>query len=52
MVDPKTRTIVIYSLGGSGRYSEFSRGGDGDVVTSAALPGLRLKVSDVFLRRG
>jgi Uma2 family endonuclease len=51
LVDPRALTVVVYQLDGEGRYVELSRGGDGDIVTSAVLPGLRLEVSKIFLPR-
>jgi Uma2 family endonuclease len=51
MVDPKARTLVVLRLDDAGVYAEISRDGEEGVVTSATLPGLRLKVSDIFLPR-
>lgn len=51
LVDPKARTVLVYCLGDEGKYVELSRGGDGEEVTSAVLPGLRLEVSKIFLPR-
>jgi Uma2 family endonuclease len=51
LVDPKARTIVIHRLSEDGRrYLEWARGGEGDVVGSTVLKGLRLKVSEIFPR--
>lgn len=47
--NPQQRTIVVYGLSEDGSiYREVSRGGDGDVVESRVLPGLRVAVSEVF----
>lgn len=52
MVDPRDRTVVIYRLSEDGQsYVEHDRGGEGDTVGSAVLPGLRLAVSRLFPRR-
>ncbi|HYO15786.1 MAG TPA: Uma2 family endonuclease, partial [Thermoanaerobaculia bacterium] len=47
MVDPDARTVEVYVLK-NGRYVELCRGGMGDVVWSAVVPGFRLKVADLF----
>jgi Uma2 family endonuclease len=48
--NPQQRTIVVYGLGEDGEgYVEIGRGGDGDVVESRVLPGLRIAVSEIFL---
>lgn len=47
--NPQQRTIVVYGLSEDGRSCvEISRGGDGDVIESRVLPGLRVLVSDIF----
>jgi Uma2 family endonuclease len=51
LVDPMARTVVIYTLGGNGRYVELDRGGEGAVVCSRVLAGLNLRVGDLFLPR-
>ena len=51
LVDPRALTVTVYQLDPKRQYVELSRGGDGDVVTSAVLPGLRLEVSKIFLPR-
>jgi Uma2 family endonuclease len=51
LVDPLSRTIVIYQLGEAGTYVEWARVGEGNTATSAALPGLRLAVSSIFPRK-
>jgi Uma2 family endonuclease len=51
LVNPKTRTVLIYRLSEDGaRYVEWARGGEGDVVGSTVLPALRLAVSAIFPR--
>ncbi len=51
LVNPKARTVLIYRLSEDGaRYVEWARGGEGDVVGSAVLSGLRLAVSAIFPR--
>lgn len=48
--DTQQRTIVVYGLSEDGKsYVEISRGGDGDVVESRVLAGLRIAVSEIFL---
>lgn len=50
IVDPKMRTVVVYTLSEDRRsYAELCRGGAGEVVTSAVLPGLRIEVEELFL---
>jgi Uma2 family endonuclease len=47
--DPVAATIWIHGLSEDGkRYLELSRGGRGESVTSRALPGLRIAVSEIF----
>lgn len=49
IVDPKTRTMVVYVLSHDGRsYAELCRGGAGESVVSAVLPGLRIEVEELF----
>ncbi|HEY2294955.1 MAG TPA: Uma2 family endonuclease [Thermoanaerobaculia bacterium] len=49
--DPSTATIWIHGLSEDRkRYLELSRGGRGESVTSRALPGLRIAVSEIFPR--
>jgi len=48
LVDPLSRTVVIYRLGEKRVYEEWARVGEGKTVTSAVLPGLRLAVSKIF----
>jgi Uma2 family endonuclease len=48
LVDPMARTVVVYGIGGNGRYAEFDRGGEGDTVRSRVLEGFSLRVSDLF----
>jgi Uma2 family endonuclease len=51
LVDPESRTVVIYQLSKDGRrHVEWARGGVGEVVGSTALAGLRLSISDLFPR--
>jgi Uma2 family endonuclease len=47
LVDPRSRTIVIYRLK-DGAYVELDRGGLGDSVRSAVLPGFSVEVAEVF----
>jgi Uma2 family endonuclease len=49
LVDPETRTVLIYVLGKNGRYAELARGGVGDSVGSSVLPGFRLNVGALFM---
>ena len=47
--DPAAETIRVYGLSEDRkRYVELSRGGRGESVTSRALPGLRIAVSEIF----
>ncbi len=49
LVDPKPRTAVVHVLSEDrSRYAELCRGGVGEIVTSAVLPGLRVEVEDLF----
>jgi Uma2 family endonuclease len=49
LVDPWRRTVEIYILGDEGRhYDELCRGGEGDIVRSVVLPGLEIRVGDLF----
>jgi Uma2 family endonuclease len=48
LVDPMSRTAVIYSLGEKGRYCELSRGGEGEAVLSRVLEGFSVRVADLF----
>lgn len=48
MVDPEARTVEVHVLDGEGRYVELCRGGIGDVVWSAVLPGFRVEVKALF----
>jgi Uma2 family endonuclease len=52
LVDPMARTVVIYTLEETGRYTEFSRGRDGETVRSHSLDGFNLRVADLFPPRG
>lgn len=47
VVDPLTRTVVIHGWK-DGRFAELERGGEGDEVGSAVLPGFRLQVGSLF----
>lgn len=49
LVDPRSRTIVIHQLK-DGAYVELDRGGLGDSVRSAVLPGFSVEVAEVFPR--
>jgi Uma2 family endonuclease len=50
LVDPKARTVVIYGLSEDRtRYTELARGGVGETVGSAVLPGLEVEVGELFL---
>jgi Uma2 family endonuclease len=51
LVDPLSRTVVIYRLAEIGSYEESARVGEGKTVTSEVLPGLRLAVSKIFAPR-
>jgi Uma2 family endonuclease len=49
LVDPKDRTVLIYTLGENcRRYDELCRGGEGATVRSAVLPGLEVRVGEIF----
>lgn len=48
LVDPLSRTVVIFRLGEAGAYVQGARVGEGKTVTSTVLPGLRLAVSKIF----
>jgi Uma2 family endonuclease len=49
LVDPDARTVEVYVWEKGKGYIEFVRGGLGDEVWSSALPGLRVKVADLFM---
>jgi Uma2 family endonuclease len=50
--DPRPRTLVVYGLSEDAtRYVELCRGGEGESVFSRVLPGLRVKVSEIFPRK-
>lgn len=49
MADPDRRTVMVYVLE-NGRYVELCRGGVGDRVRSAVLPGFELAVASLFPR--
>lgn len=48
LVDPMARTVVIQALGRNGRYAEFARGGEEEMVRSRVLEGFSLRVADLF----
>jgi Uma2 family endonuclease len=49
VVDPKARTVVVYGLSEDrARYVELFRGGVGESVGSAVLPGLTVEVGELF----
>lgn len=49
IVDPMARTIVIHVLGDDRRrYVELCRGAEGETVRSRVLPGLEIRVGDLF----
>jgi Uma2 family endonuclease len=49
LVDPWRPDIVVYLLSEDRRrYVELCRGGEGDTVCSAVLPGLEVRVSDLL----
>src|SRR3954454_600148 len=50
-VDPAARMVIVDILE-NGRYVEFCRGGMGDRVRSAVLPGFEVEVARLFPRRG
>jgi Uma2 family endonuclease len=49
MADPDARAVVVHVLQG-GRYVELCRGGVGERVRSAVLPGFEIAVADLFPR--
>ena len=49
LVDPDARTVEVYVCEKGNGYVEFVRGGLGEEVWSSALPGLRVKVADLFM---
>jgi Uma2 family endonuclease len=50
MVDPDARTVAAYVLTAGRGYSELCRGGLGETVRSAVLPGFEVAVADLFPR--
>jgi Uma2 family endonuclease len=49
LVDPEARTVVVHGLSADrARYVELARGGVGESVGSAVLPGLAVEVEDLF----
>ena len=50
MADPSSRTVEVHVLR-DGRYIEHCRGGIGERVRSAVLPGFELEVAGLFPRR-
>ena len=48
LVDPMARTVTINVLERNGRYVEFGRGGEGDMISSRVLEGFSLRVADLF----
>lgn len=49
IVDPRARTVVVYGLNEDRTsYVELARGGAGERVGSAVLPGLTVEVADLF----
>lgn len=48
MIDPDARTAVVHTLEGGRFYRELCRGGMGETVGSAVLPGFRLSVGGLF----
>lgn len=48
LVDPEDRTVVVQVLGEDRRYDELCRSGEGDTVRSAVLPGLEIRVGEIF----
>lgn len=49
IVDPRARTIEVFGLSEDGsRYVELGRGGEGDIIRSAVLPGLEIRVGEIF----
>jgi Uma2 family endonuclease len=51
LVDPDARTVRAYTLEKGKGYTELCRGGEGDRVHSAVLPGFELAVADLFPRQ-
>ncbi|HEX7184425.1 MAG TPA: Uma2 family endonuclease [Thermoanaerobaculia bacterium] len=53
LVDPWKRTALVYVLSNDRRrYVELCRGGEGETVRSVELPGLEVRVGDLFPARG
>ena len=53
IVDPRARTVEVFGLSEDGaRYDELCRGGEEDTVRSAVLPGLEIRVGEIFPPRG
>ncbi|HEY2290085.1 MAG TPA: Uma2 family endonuclease [Thermoanaerobaculia bacterium] len=50
MADPSSREVVVHVLQ-NGRYVEHCRGGVGERVRSAVLPGFEVEVAGLFPRR-
>ena len=48
LIDPQTRTVVVYVLQRGG-YAGGVHGGEYDVVGSSVVPGFRVKVRDLFM---
>jgi Uma2 family endonuclease len=48
LVDPEDRTVVVHVLGEDRRYAELCRGSEGDTVRSTVLPGLEIRVGEIF----
>jgi Uma2 family endonuclease len=49
IIDPRNRTVVIHRLSEDRRrYVELCRGGEGETVRSAVLPGLEVPVGPLF----
>ncbi|HSN87283.1 MAG TPA: Uma2 family endonuclease, partial [Thermoanaerobaculia bacterium] len=49
IVDPRARTIEVFGLSEDGaRYVELCCGGEGEVVRSKVLPGLEVRVGEIF----
>jgi Uma2 family endonuclease len=47
MVDPENGTVAVYGWK-EGQFTELERGGEGDEVGSAVLPGFRVQVRELF----
>lgn len=47
LVDPQTFSVVIYGWR-EGQFIELERGGEDDEVGSVVLPGIRIKVGELF----